>query len=55
MRTYKEVFAELAEKTIFIIECDIKTFLIMIVNEESNINLILSKLEEFIKSLVKFY
>jgi len=54
-RKINKIITELAEKTIFIFECDIKTFLIMIVKEESNINLIFSKLQEYIQSLVKFY
>ncbi len=54
-RKINKIITELAEKTIFIFECDSKTFLIMIVKEDSNINLIFSKLQEYIQSLVKFY
>jgi len=54
-RKINKIITELAEKTIFIFECDIKTFLILILKNESNIDLILSKLHEYIKSLVKLY
>ena len=54
-RKINKIITELAEKTIFIFECDIKTFLIMIVKKDSNINLIFSKLQEYIQSLIKLY
>ena len=54
-RKINKIITELAEKTIFIFECDNKTFLIMIVKKESNINLIFSKLQEYIQSLAKLY
>ncbi len=54
-RKINKIITELAEKTIFIFECDINTFLIMIVKKDSNINLIFSKLQEYIQSLVKLY
>ena len=54
-RKINKIITELAEKTIFIFECDIKTFLIMIVKKDSNINLIFSKLQEYIQSLIELY
>ena len=54
-RKINKIVTELAEKTIFIFECDIKTFLILILKNESNIDLILTKLHEYIQSLVKLY
>lgn len=54
-RKINKIITELAEKTILIYECDIKTFLILIVKKESNINLIFSKLQEYIQILVKLY
>lgn len=54
-RKINKIITELAEKTIFIFECDNKTFLILIVKNESNINLIFSNLQEYIQSLVKLY
>ena len=54
-RKIKKIITELEEKTILIYECDKKTFLILIIKKESNINLIFSKLEEYIQGLVKLY
>ncbi|NVM37543.1 MAG: hypothetical protein HWN81_18250 [Candidatus Lokiarchaeota archaeon] len=54
-RKINKIITELAEKTIFIFECDIKTFLILIAKKESNVNLIFSKLQDYIQSLVKLY
>ncbi|MFX1328841.1 MAG: hypothetical protein ACFE91_12000 [Promethearchaeota archaeon] len=50
-----KIIAEIAEKTILIFKCDIKTFLILIVKRESNANLILEKLNEIIQKVVKMY
>ena len=54
-RKIKKIIAELAEKTILIFECDDKTFLILIINRESNISYVLNKLEDVIKKLVSLY
>lgn len=45
---FKKVIAELEEKTILIFEYDNNTFFILILNRESNISYILSKLEAII-------
>ncbi len=50
---FKKVIAELEEKTILIFECDISTFLILILNRDSNISFIISKLEEIIQKVNK--
>ncbi|MFX1501206.1 MAG: hypothetical protein ACFFDH_09630 [Promethearchaeota archaeon] len=51
----KKIIAELAEKTILIFECDDKTFLILIINKESNISYVFNKLEEFIEKITILY
>ncbi len=50
---FKKVIAELEEKTILIFECDISTFFILIINRDSNISFIISKLEEIIQKVNK--
>ena len=50
-----KIIAELAEKTILIFKCDNKTFLIIIVNRESNASLILETFNEIIHKVVKMY
>lgn len=54
-RKIHEIVAEVAEKAILIFECDDKTFLTILVKKESNVNLILSKLNEIIQKIVKMY
>ncbi len=49
---FKKVIAELEEKTILIFECDNTTFFILIINRESNISYIISKLEEIIPKII---
>ena len=52
-RRILKIITELEEKTILIYECDNKTFLILIVKKDSNINLIFNQLEEVIQELIK--
>lgn len=54
-RKIKKIITELAEKTIFIFECDNKTFLILIIKKKSNTDFIFSELQEVIQTLVKLY
>ncbi|UCC19642.1 MAG: roadblock/LC7 domain-containing protein [Promethearchaeota archaeon] len=51
----KKVIAELAEKTILIFECNEKTFLILIINNESNVSYIFDSLEDIIRRIVNVY
>lgn len=50
-----KVIAELEDKTILIFECDNNTFLILIINRESKVSYILSKLEGIIQKIIKMY
>lgn len=54
-REIHKIIAEVAEKTILIFECDEKTFLTILVNKESNVNLILNKLNENVQKIIKMY
>jgi len=54
-RKIKKIIAELEEKTILIFECDDKTFLILIINRESDISYVFNNLEELIKKIVRLY
>lgn len=54
-REINKIVAEVAEKAILIFECDDKTFLTILVKKESNVNLILSKLNEIIQKIIKMY
>ena len=49
----KKIVAELEDKTLFILECDRSTFFIIIINRESHISYIMSKLEEMIQKVSK--
>ncbi|MFW9901675.1 MAG: roadblock/LC7 domain-containing protein [Candidatus Thorarchaeota archaeon] len=49
----KKIIAELEEKTIFILDCDRSTFFIIIINRESHISSLMSKLEEVIQKVNK--
>ncbi|MFX1417507.1 MAG: roadblock/LC7 domain-containing protein [Promethearchaeota archaeon] len=51
----KKIIAELEEKTILIFECDIKTFLILIINKKSNISYIFDNLDDIIKKIGRLY
>jgi len=50
-----KIIVELEEKVILIFECDNNTFLIVIINKESKISYIFSKLEEIIQKIIKMY
>ncbi len=50
-----KIIAELEEKTILIFECDNNTFLILIINRESQISYIFNKLEGIIQRIIKMY
>jgi len=49
----KKIIAELEEKTIFILDCDRSTFFVIIINRESHISSLMSKLEEVIQKVNK--
>lgn len=54
-RTVKKIITELEEKTIIIVECNDKTFLTLVVNYNSKVNLILSHLQDYIQKLISLY
>jgi len=54
-RKIKKIITELEEKTIIIVECNDKTFLTLLVNYNSKVNLILSHLQDYIQKLVSLY
>jgi predicted regulator of Ras-like GTPase activity (Roadblock/LC7/MglB family) len=49
---FKKVIAELEEKTIFIVEGDKSTFFVLVINRESHISYVMSKLEEIIQKFI---
>ncbi|KKL82445.1 hypothetical protein LCGC14_1984680 [marine sediment metagenome] len=54
-RKIKKIITELEEKTIIIVECNDKTFLTLLVNYNSKVELILSHLQDYIQKLVSLY
>lgn len=50
-----KIIAELEKQTIIIVECDEKTFLALILNEESKVNSILENIEKYIRKIIFFY
>ena len=50
-----KIIAELESQTIVITECDEKTFLAFNINKESNFNVILEKMEDFIRKIIFLY
>ncbi len=54
-RKIKKIITELEEKTIIIVECNDKTFLTLVVNYNSKVNLILSHLQDYIQKLISLY
>ncbi len=54
-RKIKKIITELEEKTIIIVECNDKTFLTLLVNYNSKVDLILSHLQDYIQKLVSLY
>ena len=54
-RKAAKIIAELGNQTIVIIECDEKTFLVFDLNYESNFNMILEKMEDYIRKIIFLY
>jgi len=54
-RKTTKIIAELGTQTIVITECDEKTFLIFNINKESNFNVILEKMEDYIRKIIFLY
>jgi len=48
-----KIIAELETQTIVITECDEKTFLVFNINKESNFNVLLEKMEDYIRKTSK--
>ena len=55
-RNIKKIVTEIDKKSILIFKCDDKTFLTLIINDESKIGLILDQLETYIQRILdQFY
>jgi predicted regulator of Ras-like GTPase activity (Roadblock/LC7/MglB family) len=54
-RKTAKIIAELGSQTIVIIECDEKTFLVFELNNESNFNVILNKMDDYIRKIIFLY
>ncbi len=54
-RKAARIIAELGTQTIVITECDEKTFLVLDLNYESNFDVILEKMEDYIRKLIFLY
>ncbi len=55
-RNIKKIVTEIDKKSILIFKCDDKTFLTLIINDESKIGLILDQLETYIQRILdEFY
>ena len=50
-----KIITELGTQTIVITECDEKTFLVFDLNHESNFNVILEKMEDYIRKMIFLY
>jgi len=50
-----KIIAELGNQTIIITECDEKTFLVFDLNNESNFNVILEKMEDYIRKILLIF
>ncbi len=50
-----KIIAELGNQTIVITECDEKTFLVFDLNNESNFNVILERLEDYTRKIIFLY
>ncbi len=50
-----KIIAELGNQTIVITECDERTFLVFDLNNESNFNVILEKMEDYIRKIIFLY
>ncbi len=54
-RKTTKIIAELDTQTIVITECDEKTFLVFNINRESNFNILLEKMEDYIRKIIFLY
>ena len=54
-RKAKKIIAELVNQTIVIIECDEKTFLVFDLNYQSDFNVILEKMEDYVRKIIFLY
>ena len=54
-RKIKKIISELREQSVIMIECDDKTFLILITKFDSYVNKVLKKIEGYIRKLVFLY
>ncbi len=54
-RKAAKIIAELGTQTIVITECDEKTFLVFDLDYESNFNVILEKMEDYIRKIIFLY
>ncbi len=54
-RKAAKIIVELGTQTIAITECDEKTFLVFDLNYESNFNVILEKMEDYIRKIIFLY
>jgi predicted regulator of Ras-like GTPase activity (Roadblock/LC7/MglB family) len=54
-RKATKIIAELGNQTIVVMECDEKTFLVFDLKFESNFNVILEKMEDYIRKLIFLY
>ncbi|TET00758.1 MAG: roadblock/LC7 domain-containing protein [Promethearchaeota archaeon] len=54
-RKAAKIIAELGTQTIVITECDEKTFLVFNLDYQSNFNVILEKMEDYIRKLIFLY
>ena len=54
-RKATRIIAELGNQTIVVMECDEKTFLVFDLTYESNFNVILEKMEDYIRKLIFLY
>jgi len=50
-----KIIADLGTQTIVITECDEKTFLVFDLNYDSNFNVVLEKLEDYIRKIIFLY
>ncbi|MFX0141349.1 MAG: roadblock/LC7 domain-containing protein [Candidatus Hodarchaeota archaeon] len=54
-KRFNKIIAELDKDTIILIECDKKTFLSFILNDNSKINPILDEIEKYIRKIIFLY
>ena len=54
-RKAAKIIAELGTQTIVITECDEKTFLVFDLDYKSNFNVILEKMEHYIRKIIFLY